>query len=117
MQQALIVGERIPAERVLEAREAAGAMPRSWSPEVVPDAHPDGSSGGLAHCLVELEHEMERDRPAEVVIADDSDAGLAATIVAAKLLIGVEAADQALGTGTVNARLISRLTATYTPQG
>ena len=114
MQQALIVGERVPTERVLEALATAGRRARAWSPEPAQADEAAGSSAGIARGLIGLEREMERDRPAEVVVADDSDTALAATIVAAKLLIPVEAE---LEGESVNARLISQLAATYTPQG
>jgi hypothetical protein len=76
-----------------------------------------GSSAGLARSLVEFEVQMQSERPEVVEIADDSDAALAAAIVAAKLLIPVELSEGALGEESVNSRLISRLAATYTAQG
>lgn len=74
----------------------------------------EGSSTGLARALVAFETEIERDPPAVVILADDSDASLAAALVALKRLIAVEADEAATATRTVNARLIAQLTETYT---
>lgn len=71
----------------------------------------DGSSEELARALVELERELQADPPELVVLADDSDTALAAALVASKLLIPVEAAAEATSAGSVNAALISQLTA------
>ena len=116
MQQALVIGERIPVESLRESRLAAGEDARFWSPEPGAGGGADGSSAALARALVELEREMDSERPAAVVLADDSDAALAAAIVAAKLLIPVEAGAEAALDGSVNGRLISKLASAYTAQ-
>lgn len=117
MQEALIVGEGVPAQAALEARRDAGTPARAWIAEAAGEDEPAGSSAALARCLVELEAEMQRERPQCVVAAGDSDAALAGAIVAAKLLIPVESAPGEAGAGSVNAELISRLAGTYTPAG
>lgn len=113
MNETLIVGAPIPAERALEALGGSERHFRAWSPPVEAGDGP-GSSAALGRCLVELESELERARPGAVLLADASDAALAAAIVAAKLLITVEAVDAATDGGGVNARLISQLAPTYT---
>jgi hypothetical protein len=89
MRHVLVVEDRVPAGGGSEA---------------------PGSSAGLARSLVEFEVQLQRERPDVVQIADASDAALAAAIVAAKLLIPIEAAGLA-GDESVNARLIARLAA------
>jgi hypothetical protein len=113
--ETLIVGAPIPAERALEAHGGAAAGFRPWkgSDDAVRAA---GSSAGLGICLVELEHELEGSRPAAVLLADASDAALAAAIVAAKLLIPVAAVEAATAGDGVNSRLIAQLAPTYTPK-
>lgn len=69
----------------------------------------------LAHALMAFEQRFEADRPEAVVLTDDSDAALAAALVALKLLIAVEAAPAARDAPTANGRLIGQLAGTYTP--
>lgn len=69
----------------------------------------------LAHALTGFEERFEADRPETVVLTDDSDAALAAALVALKLLIPVEAAPGARDAPTANGRLIDQLAGTYTP--
>jgi hypothetical protein len=110
--QTLVVGDGLPVERGVQALASSGREARAWSaPPERADA--DGSSTALAGLLVELERELERDRPATVVLADDSDAALAAALVATKLLIDVELADGVAGADSINARLVTQLATSY----
>ena len=68
----------------------------------------------LAARLIELEGTMSADPPTRVVLADDSDACLAAALVAAKLGISVVAHRAASEGSSVSSRLIAQLAATYT---
>ncbi len=112
MNETLVVGDPIPGERSVQAPPGAT---RVWRSAEAGDERP-GSSAALARLLVELERELERERPARVLLADASDASLAAAIVAAKLLIPVERAAGIERDAGVNARLISQLGASYTEQ-
>jgi hypothetical protein len=113
MKRTLIVGERLPGERAVQALAAGDRDPQAWTPAApTPDA--SGATQALAAALVELEGALEADRPDAVLLADDSDAALAAALVATKLLVPVEATAEAVGTGTLNARLIAQLAPTYT---
>jgi hypothetical protein len=105
MKSTLVVGERLPAEKVLEATSAAGGSARAW----------DGTQAGLAAALIELEQALEADPPGTVLLADASDVALAAALVATKLLVPVEAVPDATAGDGTNARLIGQLAATYTP--
>ena len=75
------------------------------------------SPADLAAALLEAEREIDRLRPERVVLADDSDFALAAALVAAKLLVPVEAARPAIEAPSANGRLIAQLAGTYTPPG
>ena len=67
----------------------------------------DGSIAGLARLLVSFERSLSAEPPDRVLLADDSDAALAAALVATKLLIAVRSeADAATST---NGRLIAQL--------
>ena len=79
----------------------------------------------FAALLLEFERTLSADPPDRVVLADDSDESLAAALVAAKLLIELEATASASATTSMNGRLIAQLAggsapgvdgvATYTP--
>ena len=112
MTRTLVVGAELPANQVRESLARSGADSRAW---IAPAQAATGSPGGLARCLVELERELERDPPEAVVLADASDASLAAAIVAAKLLIAVEPAAAAAG-DDLNARVISQLATSPAPR-
>lgn len=75
----------------------------------------DGSS--LAEAFVSIEARLRGERPARVVLADSSDASLAAAITAAKLLIPVIVSSNASNASTVNSRLIAELACGYTEPG
>lgn len=68
-----------------------------------------GSIGFLAAALTELEARFEAECPEGVVLADDSDAALAAVLVATKLLIPVRASADATSAPSANARLLAQL--------
>jgi hypothetical protein len=70
-----------------------------------------GAIADLAGLLLEFERALTADRPERVVLADDSDEALAAALVAAKLLIEVEATPSARATTSPNGRLIAQLAA------
>ncbi len=59
--------------------------------EGIPKPSGDAATARLAAALVALEQAFEAERPEAVVVADDSEVALAAALVAAKLLIPVEA--------------------------
>jgi hypothetical protein len=109
----LVVGGRLPAGRLTEALAAENRPVRTWNSVAAPPE--DGSSRGLGAELVALERALADDPPERVLLADASDAALAAALVASKLLVPVEAVEDAAGAEDVNARLISQLAETYTP--
>ncbi len=104
----IVAGERTAAERLAQARESPENA-RIWALEAAPVDEPADSSGPLARALTEFEAEAMSQQPDLVVLADDSDAALAAALVATKLLIQVTAADGARVPSSVNGRLIAQL--------
>jgi hypothetical protein len=108
----LVVGDRLPADEAVEALTGHDRPARAWT--APGQASGEGSRQALAETLVALERELERDPPDAVLLADDSDAALAAALVATKLLVPVEAVEGATAGDGVNARLISQLAPTYT---
>ena len=70
---------------------------------------PQASISEFADLLRSFEESFSREAPERVVLADDSDAALAAALVAAKLLIPLEA--DASPAASVNGRLIAQLAA------
>jgi hypothetical protein len=75
------------------------------------------STEALADLLVSFERSLTAERPERVVLADDSDASLAAALVAAKLLIPLEAMPAATETASANATVIAQLATAYTAPG
>jgi hypothetical protein len=73
------------------------------------------SNAELAELLLEFEASLGSERPERVFVADDSDAALAASLVAAKLLIPLEAAPAATEAASDNGRVIAQLATAYTP--
>ena len=73
------------------------------------------SIDGLAALLLEFERTLSADPPDRVVLADDSDEALAAALVAAKLLIELEATASASATASMNGRLIAQLAGGQAP--
>jgi hypothetical protein len=74
------------------------------------------STAKLAELLVSYERSLTDERPERVVLADDSDASLAAALVAAKLLIPLEAMPAAIEMASDNGRVIAQLATAYTPR-
>jgi hypothetical protein len=77
----------------------------------------DAPPGGLAEAFREAERLIEELGPEVVMLADDSDFSLAAAVVAAKLLVPLRAAPDAIEGSGANARLIARLAPSYTAPG
>ena len=67
------------------------------------------STREFAGLLRSYEHTLSADPPDRVVLADDSDAALAAAIVASKLLIPLESRVNASEAANPNGALIARL--------
>jgi len=110
---AIIVGERSAAER-LAAGVPEGRKAGIWPAPEAPVGEPEGSSAPLARALAGFEAEAIGQEPDLVVVADDSDAALAAVLVATKLLIEVVASEDARAPSSVNGRLIAQLADAYT---
>jgi UDP-N-acetylglucosamine 2-epimerase len=69
------------------------------------------STQELADLLRSFEKSFSRQPPERVVVADDSDTALAAALVAAKLLIPLEARVSASQAATANGLVIAQLAA------
>jgi hypothetical protein len=65
----------------------------------------------FAGLIRSFEESLSREAPERVVLADDSDAALAAALVAAKSLIPLEASADARGSASANGRVIAQLAA------
>ena len=109
----IFVGERAAAAALARAADGAG-KPAVWASDPPPEPDPPGSSAALARAVVSFEAEALAREPDSIVLADDSDAALAAALVAAKLLIRVSAADAARDPSSANGRLIAQLAGAYT---
>jgi UDP-N-acetylglucosamine 2-epimerase len=109
----IIVGDPASTAELLETAPNAENV-RIWPAEATPEAVDPSSSAALAARLVGFEAEMTGQEPELVLLADDSDAALAAALVATKLLIPVAAAAAASRPSTANGRLIAQLAAAYT---
>lgn len=75
------------------------------------------SGAGLAEALVACEGRLGGAGADRIVLADDSDAALAAALVGAKAQVTLVATPEATGGESVNARLIAQLADTYTEAG
>jgi hypothetical protein len=73
-----------------------------------PEPTDSAATARLTAALVALEAQFEAERPEAVVVADDSEAALAAALVATKLLIPLEASDEAT-TASPNGRVLAQL--------
>ncbi len=74
------------------------------------------SVAGLAEALLRFEGEVAGQQPVDaIVLADDSDAALAAALVGTKLPVDVYAVAEAREAPSANGRLIAQLAAAYTP--
>jgi hypothetical protein len=110
----IIAGNPSSASALAETLARGGTEARAWSPEPPEDAGDPGSSAPLARALVSFDAQVQATKPEAVVLADDSDAALAAALVATKLLITVEAVPGASEAASANGRLIAQLAGTYT---
>ena len=77
-------------------------------------AESEPSVAALAAALTAFETEVSDRQPAEIVLADASDAALAATLVGAKLPVPVTATERARDPASANGRLIAQLAGAYT---
>ena len=109
----IIVGEPTTAERLAESLEP-GARATIWASGAPSEGEPGDSSRPLARDMARFEADALGQKPASIVLADDSDAALAAALVATKLLIPLAAAEGARGRSSVNGRLIAMLADAYT---
>lgn len=109
----IVVGQRAAAERVAAAFPD-GEKPGIWAPEPSPAGEPADSSGPLARALAGFEAEAMGQEPGLVVLADDSDAAVAALLVATKMLIKVAATADARARSSANGRVIAQLAEAYT---
>jgi len=106
----IVAGNHATASTLAEGAEtAAGA--RIWSHQATDE--PD-SVASLAQALIGFEAEATGQQVDSIVLADDSDAALAAALVGTKLPVAVLAAPAARDGTSVNSRLIAQLTAAYT---
>jgi hypothetical protein len=72
---------------------------------------PHVSMTEFANLLRSFEESLSRGSPERVVLADDSDAALAAALVAAKLLIPIESRARASRSSSANGLVIAQLAA------
>lgn len=108
----IIVGIPDTTEILVETTD--GERLRFW-PDPAAEAEAErGSSAALARALVSFDAEVSGRRPISVLLADDSDAALAAALVATKLGIPVAATGVASDPSSVNGRLIAQLAEAYT---
>ena len=109
----IFAGERAAAAALARTADGPGKA-AVWAPDPPPEPDPPGSSAALARALASFEADALAQEPDSIVLADDSDAALAAALVAAKLLIRVSAADAARDPSSANGRLIAQLADAYT---
>jgi hypothetical protein len=109
----IIVGEADPAGRLARTL-ADDRTTRIWSSDPRAEGEAPDSSAPLARDLARFEADALERRPESVLLADSSDASLAAALVAAKLLIPLAATEAAMGRSSANARLIAQLADAYT---
>lgn len=102
----VVVGAETKAQELAAELGSAGLETLVWSGSGAEEA----SVSGLAGQLVAIEEGLAEERPGAVVLADASDAALAATITATKLELPVVAAPGARSEGS-NGRVIAQLTA------
>jgi hypothetical protein len=107
----IIVGEGSAANSLAQT---SGGDAVVWAAEAAAADEPPGSSASLARDLVHFETAALDRRPDAIVLADDSDTALAAGLVAAKLLIPLQATEAARTPSSANGRLIEQLADAYT---
>ena len=108
----IIAGAPEAASTLAEGRETA-ANAAVWSH--ADDAGTD-SVATLAGALVAFETEAAGQQIDAIVLADDSDAALAAALVGTKLPVDVFAVASARESPSANGRLIAQLAGAYTPR-
>ena len=109
----IIVGDPASTAELFETAPNAENI-RIWPAEAAATDLDPSSSAALARGLADFEAEVTGQEPALVLLADDSDAALAAALVATKLLIPVAAVAAASQPSTANGRLIAQLAEAYT---
>jgi hypothetical protein len=110
-QMTVIVAAEHGAASALAARAETAAEATIWTHAA---EAAEESVSGLAQAMLEFEAEASGRQFGTIVLADDSDAALAAALVGAKLAIEVLAADAAREAPSTNGRLIAQLAAAYT---
>jgi hypothetical protein len=106
----VIAGEHANAS-TLASRLETGANTVVWAIE----ASADGDSvAALARAMTRFEAEATGRQIDSIVLADDSDAALAAALVGTKLPVEVLAVADARGAPSANGRVIAQLAAAYT---
>ena len=108
----IIVGAPGSVHTLAEGRET-GADTEIWAPET---ANTPNSVAGLAAALVAFEAEVSGREVDSIVLADDSDAALAAALIGTKLPVDVYAVAAAREAASDNGRVIAQLAAAYTPR-
>jgi hypothetical protein len=111
--QQVIAGDGATARELAQAIDGE-ETPRIWADSGADDGDPPGSSAPLARDLTRFEAQALDSMPDSILLADDSDASLAAALVATKLLIPLAATDHARRSSTANGRLIAQLADAYT---
>jgi hypothetical protein len=110
----LIVGEGSTAEALAQTLGQVAETAGIWAASGPVTADDPGSSAPLARELTRFEAEAVARKPDSVILADDSDASLAAALVATKLLVPLAAVDAAMRPSSANGRLIAQLADAYT---
>ncbi len=106
----IIAGAPAGVHTLVEGRETDANI-ELWAPEPVDAA----DTAGLAAALVAFEAEVAGRQVESIVLADDSDAALAAALIGTKLPVDVYAVAAAREAPSPNGRLIGQLAAAYTP--
>jgi hypothetical protein len=108
----LVIAGTPGAGATLEEGRETPADTYFWSPTSTADTD---SVAGLAAALVQFEAEVAEQQVDEIVLADDSDAALAAALIGSKLPVAVHAMPAAREARSANGRLIAQLADAYTP--
>ena len=107
----IIAGAPASVRTLAEGGET-DANPEIWAPEASGSAD---SVAGLAAAMVAFEAEVSGRQVESIVLADDSDAALAAALIGTKLPVDVYAVAAAREAPSDNGRVIAQLAAAYTP--
>ncbi len=109
----IIVGDRSISQQLAQTLpEPENA--RIWAAPEHPIDPATPAVGELARALAALETDLGSQQFDSVLLADDSEAALAAALVATKLLIEVSASARARNPETANGRVIIQLADAYT---